>query len=49
MRTSCAWGGSELPKGRAEMSDEEWVDLGRPEADGDYYAGFKQRFGLDLE
>lgn len=49
LRYTCAWGGAELPKGRAEMSDEEWVELGRPEADGDYYAGFKQRFGLDLE
>ena len=47
-RYTCAWGGDELPRGRANMSDDDWVSLGRPESDEDYYKAFEQLFALDL-
>lgn len=49
LRYTCAWGGRELAEGRTKISDEEWVDLGRPEDDAEYYAAFEKRFGLQLE
>ena len=48
LRYRCAWGGEELVEGRARMTDEQWVDLGRATDDSDYYAGFSRLFGLDL-
>lgn len=48
LRYTCAWGGAELPAGRARMSDEEWVALGRAETDEAYYDEFLRLFGLDL-
>ena len=48
LRYPCAWGGSEMTQGRAAMTDADWVALGAAEDDADYYAGFKQLFGLDL-
>ena len=47
-RTTCAWGGAELSRGRAQMSDEEWISLGRVADDAAYYARFDELFGLDL-
>ena len=47
-RYVCAWGGEEISRGRAAVSDEEWVALGRHENDDDYYASFERLFGLDL-
>ena len=44
----CSWGGPELIEGRARMSDNDWIEMGRHEDDADYYAGFKAAFGLDL-
>jgi NAD(P)-dependent dehydrogenase (short-subunit alcohol dehydrogenase family) len=48
LRYTCAWGGAELPAGRAGMSDEEWVALGRAADDETYYKEFLRLFGLDL-
>ncbi len=48
LRYECAWGGSELSAGRSRISDEEWVALGRPADDAEYYADFAKLFGLPL-
>lgn len=48
LRYTCAWGGEELSAGRARISDEEWIDIGRPHDDEDYYEAFARAFGLDL-
>jgi hypothetical protein len=48
LRYPCAWGGKELSQGRARLSDEAWVDLGRCKSDEEYYAAFKACFGLDI-
>ncbi|MBT40386.1 MAG: short-chain dehydrogenase/reductase [Deltaproteobacteria bacterium] len=48
LRHSCAWGGEELCAGRARISDEEWVELGRHEEDSDYCAAFKDLFKLEI-
>jgi hypothetical protein len=47
-RTTCGWGGSELPEGREAMSDADWVSLGRAADDEAYYERFEELFGLDL-
>ena len=47
-RYTCAWGGAELPAGRARMSDDDWVSLGRASSDEEYYREFERLFGLDL-
>jgi NAD(P)-dependent dehydrogenase (short-subunit alcohol dehydrogenase family) len=47
-RTTCSWGGPELSRGRAEISDADWISLGATVDDADYYARFKALFGLDL-
>lgn len=48
LRYLCAWGGNELGKGRAGVSDEEWIALGAAESDDEYYDRFEQAFGLDI-
>jgi NAD(P)-dependent dehydrogenase (short-subunit alcohol dehydrogenase family) len=48
LRYACAWGGEELPRGRTEMSDEQWVALGNAASDEDYYTAFQRAFDLDL-
>jgi NAD(P)-dependent dehydrogenase (short-subunit alcohol dehydrogenase family) len=48
LRYVMSWGGKECVEGRARMTDEEWVDLGRSRTDDEYYARFEQLFGLDL-
>ena len=48
LRYPCAWGGEELSEGRARLSDEEWVNLGRCKTDEEYYAAFRACFGLDI-
>lgn len=48
LRYTCGWGGEELTGGRARMSDEDWVALGTPASDDEYYAEFERAFGLDL-
>ena len=48
LRYAMSWGGPEMAAGRAAMTDEEWVALGRHELDDDYYDEFAAAFGLDL-
>lgn len=47
-RYTCAWGGEELCSGRSEMSDLDWVQLGAHQTDEEYYAAFKDLFGLKI-
>lgn len=47
-RTTCAWGGAELPGGRDRMSDTDWISLGDHEEDRAYYDEFQRLFDLDL-
>jgi NAD(P)-dependent dehydrogenase (short-subunit alcohol dehydrogenase family) len=47
-RTTCAFGGPELSRGRARVSDADWVALGAIPDDEAYYARFLELFGLDL-
>jgi NAD(P)-dependent dehydrogenase (short-subunit alcohol dehydrogenase family) len=48
LRHAVSWGAKELIEGRAAMTDEQWVDLGRAATDDEYYDGFQRAFGLDL-
>jgi NAD(P)-dependent dehydrogenase (short-subunit alcohol dehydrogenase family) len=48
LRYPVSWGGHELIEGRARMSDEQWVALGLPTDDDQYYDAFQTAFGLDL-
>ena len=49
LRYTCAWGGAELPAGRARMTDEEWVALGAVDDDEAYYEHFQRLFGLVIQ
>jgi NAD(P)-dependent dehydrogenase (short-subunit alcohol dehydrogenase family) len=48
LRYTCSWGGPEIVEGRARMSDEDWVELGRAKGDDEYARGFKKAFGLEI-
>jgi NAD(P)-dependent dehydrogenase (short-subunit alcohol dehydrogenase family) len=48
LRYQVSWGGRELVEGRRMLSDEAWVELGRPMPLPDYIAAFGDTFGLDL-
>jgi hypothetical protein len=48
LRYVCAYGGEELADGRAGVSDEEWVALGRAADDDEYADRFAAAFGLEL-
>jgi len=48
LRYACSWGGDGMIEGRAAMADEDWVALGALADDGDYYAEFARRFGVDI-
>jgi len=48
LRYACSWGGPEFIEGRSRMTDQEWVALGLPADDADYYARFHDAFGLDI-
>jgi NAD(P)-dependent dehydrogenase (short-subunit alcohol dehydrogenase family) len=48
LRYACSWGGREMIEGRARMTDEAWVALGRLEDDADYYAAFGRAFGVEI-
>jgi hypothetical protein len=48
LRYQVSWGGRELVEGRAKMTDEEWIELGRAAPLADYIAAFANAFGLDL-
>lgn len=48
LRYPVSWGGRGITDGRARMSDEDWVALGRIESMGDYIAAFRDAFGIDI-
>ncbi|MDJ0770363.1 MAG: SDR family oxidoreductase [Ilumatobacter sp.] len=48
LRYQVSWGGPEITAGRAAMTDEEWVALGRIEELDDYIAAFRDAFGIDI-
>lgn len=48
LRYQVSWGGPEMVAGRAAMSDEDWVALGRIESLDDYIAAFSEAFGVDI-
>jgi NAD(P)-dependent dehydrogenase (short-subunit alcohol dehydrogenase family) len=48
LRYSCSWGGPEIVDGRRVLSDEDWVEMGRPEDDAEYYERFEAAFGVSI-
>lgn len=48
LRYQVSWGGSEIAAGRAAMSDEDWVDLGRIGSLDEYIVAFNAAFGVDI-
>ncbi|MGH9133106.1 MAG: SDR family oxidoreductase [Ilumatobacteraceae bacterium] len=48
LRYTVSWAGPELVEGRARMSDEAWVALGRIPDDAGYIAAFRDAFGVDI-
>jgi NAD(P)-dependent dehydrogenase (short-subunit alcohol dehydrogenase family) len=48
LRYRTSWGSEQLIRGREAMNDAEWVSLGTPAEDGEYYARFEELFGLDI-
>jgi len=48
LRYQVSWGANEIVAGRAALSDEDWVELGRAATRDEYLAGFHAAFGLDL-
>lgn len=48
LRYPVSWGGVGITEGRAAMTDEAWVALGRIESMDDYIAEFRRRFGIDI-
>ena len=48
LRHQVSWGGPEIVAGRAAMTDEDWVELGRVESLDDYIEAFTAAFGIDI-
>ena len=48
LRYPVSWGGRAIVDGRASMTDEEWVELGRTESLAEYIAAFEHHFGVDI-
>jgi NAD(P)-dependent dehydrogenase (short-subunit alcohol dehydrogenase family) len=48
LRYPVSWGGAGITAGRAAMTDEEWVALGRTATLEDYIAEFGRHFGVDI-
>jgi NAD(P)-dependent dehydrogenase (short-subunit alcohol dehydrogenase family) len=48
LRYPVSWGGAGIIDGRAAMSDEDWVAMGRIESMDDYVAAFRDAFGVDI-
>ena len=48
LRYPVSWGGREIVDGRAAMSDEDWVAMGRLETLDEYIAAFREHFGVDI-
>ena len=48
LRYPVSWGGESIARGRAAMTDEEWIALGAIEDDDEYYERFSEAFGVDI-
>lgn len=48
LRYPVSWGGPEIIAGRAALSDEDWVAMGRIDTDTEYIARFAEVFGVDI-
>lgn len=48
LRYPVSWAGPEIIAGRAELSDEDWVEMGRIETDAEYEERFRDVFGVDI-
>ena len=48
VRYPVSWGGPEIIAGRARLSDEDWVAMGRIADDDEYYTRFSEVFGVDI-
>ncbi|NNE13309.1 MAG: SDR family oxidoreductase [Ilumatobacter sp.] len=48
LRYPVSWGGQAVVEGRAAMTDEEWVELGRIETLDEYVEAFSVAFGIDI-
>lgn len=48
LRYPVSWGGQAIVDGRATMTDEEWVEMGRIESLDDYIAAFDDQLGVDI-
>jgi NAD(P)-dependent dehydrogenase (short-subunit alcohol dehydrogenase family) len=48
LRYACSWGGPGIVDGRRALSDEDWVEMGRPEDDAEYYERFEAAFGVSI-
>lgn len=48
LRYPVSWGGVGITAGRAAMTDEDWVAMGRIESTDEYIAEFGRRFGIDI-
>jgi NAD(P)-dependent dehydrogenase (short-subunit alcohol dehydrogenase family) len=48
LRYPVSWGGAGISEGRARMSDEDWVAMGRLESLDEYVAAFRDAFGVDI-
>ena len=43
-----SWGGQSIVDGRAAMSDEDWIALGRVDSRAGYITEFERLFGVDI-
>lgn len=48
LRYPVSWGGPEIIARRSEITDEQWVALGRIADDDDYFRAFSDTFGTDI-
>jgi NAD(P)-dependent dehydrogenase (short-subunit alcohol dehydrogenase family) len=48
LRYPVSWGGEAIVAGRAAMTDEQWVEMGRTETLEDYMAAFHEFLGVDI-
>ena len=48
LRYPVSWGGAGIVEGRARMSDEDWVAMGRIDSMAEYIAAFGDAFGIDI-
>lgn len=48
LRYPVSWGGAGITEGRARMTDEDWVAMGRIESMDEYVEAFRSAFGIDI-